>query len=53
MHVVIVGAAVGSGLLFHSGKVLALGGPVSLILGYLFMGTVLYSVLARAPSTTV
>lgn len=35
----------GSGLLFHSGDGLANGGAVSLVVAYLLMGTVLYSVL--------
>ena len=40
------GAAVGSGLLFQSGKALYFGGPISLFLGYLLMGSVTYSVMA-------
>lgn len=40
-----VGAAIGTGLLFQSGKALYIGGPVSLWLGYLLMGTVMYAVL--------
>jgi yeast amino acid transporter len=40
-----VGAAIGAGLLFQSGKALYIGGPVSLWLGYLLMGTVMYAVL--------
>jgi amino acid permease len=31
--------------MFQSGKALYIGGPVSLWLGYLLMGTVMYSVL--------
>lgn len=42
------GAAIGSGLLFQSGEALYKGGPVSLWLGYLSMGTVLYAVLVTS-----
>lgn len=40
------GAAVGSGLLFQSGRALYFGGPISLFLGYLLMGSVTYAVMA-------
>ena len=40
-----LGSAIGAGLLFQSGKALYDGGPVSLWLAYLLMGTVSYSVL--------
>jgi amino acid permease len=40
-----LGGAIGAGLLFQSGKALYQGGPVSLWLAYLLMGTVSYAVL--------
>jgi amino acid permease len=45
----ILGSAIGAGLLYQSGKVLYLGGPVSVWLAYLTMGTVLYAVLVSLP----
>lgn len=40
-----VGIAIGSGLLFDTGGILYLDGPVSLVLGYLFVGSVMYAVM--------
>jgi hypothetical protein len=40
-----VGSAIGAGLLFDSGRPLYLGGPVSLLLAYILMSSVLYAVL--------
>jgi amino acid permease len=37
------GVSIGSGLLFESGIMLAIGGPVSLFLSYVLMSTVLYA----------
>ena len=42
------GAALGSGLFLKSGEVLATSGAVSLLLGYLAMGTVVYAVMVLA-----
>ena len=39
---------VGTGLLYQSGKLLAVGGPVSLVLAYLLMGSVTYSLQVRS-----
>lgn len=41
----IEGAVVGYGLLFKSGDVLFFAGPVSLLLAYILIGTVLYAVM--------
>jgi len=43
------GAAIGVGLLYQSGKALYIGGPVSLWLAYLAMGSVVYAVLVIEP----
>jgi amino acid permease len=43
----VAGAAIGNGLLIQSGQALYLGGPVSLFLAYIFIGTVMYSVMVR------
>jgi amino acid permease len=40
-----IGAAIGSGVLYNSGTPLFLAGPVSLFLAYLWVGTVVYSML--------
>jgi amino acid permease len=34
---------IGTGLLYQSGEVLAIAGPISLFLSYLLMGTVVYA----------
>lgn len=39
-----LGVMIGTGLLYQSGQLLALAGPVSLLLAYLIMGTVVYAV---------
>ena len=44
------GAAIGNGLLIQSGQALYLGGPVSLFLAYIFIGTVMYSIMVRYAS---
>lgn len=41
------GLVIGSGLLFDTGGYLYLDGPVSLVLGYLIVGTIMYSVMVR------
>jgi amino acid permease len=40
-----VGMAIGSGLLFDTGGNLYLDGPVSLVLGYVLVGSVMYAVM--------
>jgi hypothetical protein len=42
------GVSIGSGLLYQSGQYLSLGGPGSLLLAYIFMGSVLYSVMVHS-----
>ena len=44
---IMTGVSIGSGLLYQSGIQLASSGPVSLLLAYIFMGTVVYSVLVH------
>jgi amino acid permease len=41
------GAAIRNGLLIQSGQALYLGGPVCLLLAYIFIGTVMYSIMVR------
>lgn len=41
-----LGAAIGSGVLYNSGTPLFLAGPVSLFLAYLWIGTVMYAMMA-------
>lgn len=43
-----LGASIGTGMLFESGYSLSIGGPVSLLLAYLWMATNLYAVMARS-----
>jgi len=43
--ILILGISIGTGLLFESGWTLNVGGPVSLLLAYICMGTVLYAVM--------
>jgi amino acid permease len=43
--------SIGTGLLYQSGHSLGYGGPVSLLLAFLAMGSVLYSVLVRRNAT--
>lgn len=40
-----IGGAVGTGLFIGSGSALATAGPVSCLISYLFVGTILYSVM--------
>jgi amino acid permease len=40
-------AAIRNGLLIQSGQALYLGGPVCLLLAYIFIGTVMYSIMVR------
>lgn len=39
-----IGVMIGTGLLYQSGELLALAGPISLLLAYVLMGTVVYAV---------
>jgi amino acid permease len=41
------GAGIGTGILYQSGRVLYYAGPIPALLGYVLMGTVIYSVLVR------
>lgn len=45
LQFIAIGGAVGTGLFIGSGSALAGAGPVSCLLGYLFIGTVLFSVM--------
>lgn len=38
------GVMIGTGLLYQSGEMLALAGPISLLVAYILMGTVVYAV---------
>jgi amino acid permease len=40
-------AAIRNGFLIQSGQALYLGGPVCLLLAYIFIGTVMYSIMVR------
>jgi yeast amino acid transporter len=42
---IVSGASIGSGIFYQSGIALYKGGPVSLMLAYLLMGSILYSVM--------
>lgn len=41
-----IGGAVGTGLFIGSGSALATAGPVSCLISYLFVGTILYAVMS-------
>jgi len=45
MKLMFTGAAIGNGLLLQSGTNLYLAGPISLLLAYILMGTVVYAVM--------
>jgi len=49
-----IGGTIGTGLFLGSGAALHKGGPVGLLLGYVVMGTVMYSmVVALGEMTTL
>jgi amino acid permease len=50
---ILLGAAIGTGLLYQSGKVLYYAGPAPACLAYLLMGSVTYSVLVPLSSSVI